>query len=108
MMSKIRFTAADHAPSAIDAHDGMPIVNNYGNIALKEIVVDPLNPRSIVELDETVEPPVLRLRNVMMSTLFGYFDEDKQEFVQHENEMNQGEHIVSGDYTGPGSLLDIK
>ncbi|HEY1085314.1 MAG TPA: hypothetical protein VGE34_01135 [Candidatus Saccharimonadales bacterium] len=108
MRSRVLFTAADHVPSASEVFDGAIVVNNFGNIALSGAVVDPTDTSSRLELDTSVEPPILRMNNVLMSTLFGYWSEDESQFVQYDHEANQGEHIVSGDYTGPGSVLDLQ
>lgn len=101
------FVAGEHAPSAIEAFEGKAIVDQYGNIALKGFIVDPLTPESEVSLDVSVEPPILHLRKVMASTLFGELNQ-RGEFQQWSHEMNQGEHILSGDYTGPQSVLEIE
>ena len=103
------FTAGEHSPSPTDAFnsEGRLIVGTSGMIALKGFMVDPFVRGSEVTLDESVEPPVLRLRKAMTSTLFGD-QRPNGEFVQWTNEMNQGEHIVSGDYVGPGSELELE
>jgi len=108
MKPRTIFTAADHVPSPVEVMEGASIVNNFGNIALSGIVVDPTNPLSKVELDTSIDPPVLRMNNVLMSTLFGHWSEDEGRFVQYDNEANQGEHIVSGNYAGPGSVLHLE
>ncbi len=101
------FTVAERAPTAAEAYNGEIIPNQYGNIAIKGFIIDPLNPNSSLELDETVDPPVLKLKHVLASTIYGYTEKTSSEFIRHENEMNQSEHLVSGEYNGPNSILII-
>lgn len=100
------FTAGEHAPSAVEVHTGAQVVNQYGNIALQGLVIDPGDRMSQIELDTSVEPPVLRLENVFVTALFGDTDSNGK-FVQSGHELNQTSQRVSGDYAGPGSELKL-
>lgn len=94
------FRAGEHAPSAVDAAQGEPIVNQFGNIALSGLEVD----GHTVVLDETVEPPVLRLARAMVTAVSGYTDEGGS-FVRTGTYANRAR--VSGVYAGPRSELDL-
>ncbi len=107
MNTVTRFLVGENAPNAIEADAGQIIPNTYGNIALKGFIADPLDRDSEVRLDTSVEPPVLHLMNALTTTLFGYINEGTGEFVVYSHELPMAEHIVSGQYTGPGSELDL-
>ena len=96
----------ENAPSAADAKTGEIIINNYGNVALRGFLADPLDKRSEVRLDTSVEPPVLHLKNALTTTLFGYTNSDGK-FVNFDYELSHATHIVSGTYTGPGCKLEL-
>jgi hypothetical protein len=107
MNTSTRFLVGETAPSAIEADAGQLVCNTYGNMALKGFMADPLDRDSEVRLDATVEPPVLYLKNALTTTLFGYTSEKTGEFVNYTHELPSSEHIVSGQYIGPGSELDL-
>jgi len=101
------FTAGEAAPDPREALGGSLVPNELGNIALTGFRVNQLNPRSEVNLDLTVEPPVLHLRDAITTAIFGYTDESKGEFVENDNELSRSEREITGTYTGPGSELKI-
>jgi len=101
------FTAGESAPSAVEVSEGAQIVNQYDNIALQEFTIDSTDRESSMELDMTVEPPTLRLNNVIASALFGYVNAEGA-FVQSTSTPNAMEQRVTGDYSGPGSELHIR
>lgn len=107
MNTRTRFLVGESAPNAAEADAGQLVPNNYGNIALKGFMADPLDASSEVRLDTSVEPPVLHLKNALTTTLFGYTDAQTGDFVGFNHELPLAEHIVSGQYTGPGSELDL-
>lgn len=94
------FTAGEHAPSPENAAQGAPIVNQFGNVALSGFEVD----GQTVVLDETVQPPVLRLARAMVTAALGYEAVDGS-FVSTGMYADPAE--VSGVYSGPGSELDL-
>jgi hypothetical protein len=107
MNTRTRFLVGETAPDAIKADAGQLVPNEYGNIALKGFMADPMDASSEVRLDTSIEPPVLHLKNALTTTLFGYTNEQTGEFVNYTHELPRAEHIVSGQYTGPGSELDL-
>lgn len=107
MNTRTRFLVGEGAPNASEADAGELVPNVYGNIALKGFMSDPLDSNSEVRLDTSVEPPVLHLNNALTTTLFGYTNEKTGEFVNYTHELPSAVHIVSGQYAGPGSELDL-
>lgn len=100
------FTAGEFAPNASEAFDGAIIVNELGNLAITELVADPNDRDSHIELDSSVEPPVLRLKNVLATLQFGDTD-SSGEFTQQTFSPNQMTQKVNGDYVGPESELKL-
>ncbi|MGV9001929.1 MAG: hypothetical protein ACOH18_03145 [Candidatus Saccharimonadaceae bacterium] len=100
------FTAGEQAPSAVEVFEGAPIVNHFGSIALSNFEVDPNSYASSIELDLTVEPPILRLKGVLALAQFGGVSPDG-EFAKNTFSPNQMLQRVSGDYSGPGSNLSL-
>jgi hypothetical protein len=102
------FIAGEKAPSAEEVFKGeSEIVNQFGNIALKDFRVDELGHGSEVCLDESVQPPVLRLKNAMATVAFGFTDAKTGEFNVFGHELSYADHPVSGTYKGPGSKLEL-
>lgn len=100
------FTASEHAPTATEVFEGAPVVNRYGNLALTDLVTDPNDRESNIELDTSVEPPALRLKNVLATVQFGNIAAGG-EFAQQTYFPNQMTQKVNGDYTGPDSTLRL-
>ena len=98
--TRATFVAGEHAPSAENAVQGELIANQFGNIALMGFEVDG---RTVI-LDETVQPPVLKLAHAMVTAASGYTDKDGS-FVRTGTYASPAE--VSGVYSGPGSELDL-
>lgn len=105
--TRARFIAGESAPIAQEALGGTLVSNRLGNVALSGFRVNPLNHRSEVRLDLTVEPPSLHLTEAITTALFGYTDATTGEFVVYDNELSRSEREVSGSYTGPGSELSL-
>jgi hypothetical protein len=102
------FTAGESAPSPENAISAL-VPNQLGNLALDGFSVDNRNPRSKVELDSTVEPPVLVLNEAVTNILSGYFDTENGGFVPFASTYQfVDKHTVSGEYSGPGSQLSLK
>lgn len=98
--TRATFVAGEHAPSPEAAAQGGLIVNQFDNIALSGLEEDG---RTVV-LDETVQPPVLRLARAVVNAAIGYADPDGT-FVRTGTYASRAE--VSGIYSGPGSELDL-
>lgn len=94
------FVAGKRAPSPENAVQGEWIVNRFGTAALSGFEVDG---RTVI-LDETVEPPVLRLAGAMVTAASGYVHPDGT-FMRTGTYAYPAE--VSGIYTGPDSELDL-
>lgn len=107
MRMAIRFIAGESAPDAAQAYAGQGILNNFGRMVLTRFIADPLDPTSEVRLDQSVEPPILHIRNALAATSFGNVDEQTGEFVPIKHKLPSVEPLVNGVYAGPGSELDL-
>ena len=101
------FETSVHGPSAAEAYEGDPIIEENQAWAIKDFTVDPYNPDSSIELDTAVEPPVLKLRSALASLAYGAYDPENREYVSFTFIDGDELHVVNGDYAGPGSRLEL-
>lgn len=97
-----RFLVGEDAPDAVEVSKGASVPNHLGNIALRLNTTDP----RLVEIDMTVVPPALHLREAPVALLFGETGPDGK-FVQYDNELSRRQSIATGEYIGPGTELRI-
>ena len=102
------FITSEQSPSPDDVVEGYAvIVNVTGNLALSDFREDPENLLSSVELDTSVEPPVLRLYQANATSIIGRTNPVNGEFVPSQQRHRLGVRLVSGTYAGPNSALDV-
>ena len=106
------FTAGEKAPSVRElfSAEAKPLIpNDFGNMALTGFAIDRRNPHSKIEVDMTVEPPVMHLTEALSNVVMGYSDESGS-FILQERGSDYPvvpRATVSGDYSGPGSELEL-
>lgn len=101
------FVAGSEAPSALSAVNpyGLIIPNAIGTVCLSPFDVD----ERTSTIDHTTEPPTLRLLDAPTRTLFGSGDQTGLfSRILDETDTNDGMVLVTGNYTGPGSVLHIQ
>jgi hypothetical protein len=96
------FTAGEPAPTCAEALNGSIIPNDGGWMG---VVLDINTPASdsFLQLDETTEPPTLRLKNVGARALWGEIVNGS--FVHSEDRSDAGYIVLTGDYSGAESKL---
>ena len=102
------FIAGEGAPGAREASEGELIPNVYGKARLIEgFTVNPDDPESSVELDETAEPPRLRLLGALGTLVVGDTNQATGEFTQLGGEGDKIRLVITGTYVGPDSVLAL-
>jgi len=95
------FIAGEEAPNARQAFEGAVIINQLGNVAITELRTSG-EEGSKVEFDYATRPHTLRLRSARAVIQHGRTD--NEEFISRVFILDG---LVSGDYTGPGSQLEV-
>lgn len=99
------FPVKNSAPDAQEVVEGKLFIPNiFGNFALHHFTADETDTHSEVRLDLSVEPPILHLKNALVTITYGHTNLHG-EFVPLSNALADRTNRATGTYSGGGSEL---